>query len=444
MNKIWLIIQREYITRVRNKTFLLSTFLLPLVIVLFIAGSVFISTKGSDKILVGVNDETGIFKNKLLDKDDKSVEFFYTNDTAVTSLLSNRFDAFIHVRDLNKNIGNQISLDVKKQLSRDNEEYIRDQMNLVLENKMFEDNFKMQVSALDSMRMHAKNIDLVQSKGEGSEKQKINSQLTSAIGFFCGILIYITMLIYGTQVMRGVMEEKTNRIAEVIISSVKPFQLMLGKIIGIGAVGLTQFLLWIILLIGISSVAQIFIPADIMQQVNQLQNNPGLQSNNTIQISEAARNIADTTSALSSLNWPLIISCFLFFFLGGYLFYASLFAAVGSIVNEDPQEAQSLVLPITMPIIFGFIILTQAIRDPNSSLAFWGSIIPFTSPIVMMGRVPAPGAVPWGELGLSMLLLVAGFLFTTWLAAKIYRIGILMYGKKGSWKQMFKLIFQKT
>ncbi len=445
MSKTWLIIKREYITRVRNKTFLLSTFLLPLVIVLFIAGSVYLSTKGaSEKCLIALNDETGIFKNALKDKKDKSIQFIYTTDTAVSKLLNGQFDAYIHIKDLQTNAENSISIKVKKQISANNEDYIRNQMNLILENKMLEDNFKMPIATLDSMRRQAKNIDLIQSKGEGKDKQQIYSGLTAGIGYFCGILIYITMFIYGTQVMRGVMEEKTNRIAEVIVSSVKPFQLMLGKIIGIGAVGITQFLLWIILIFGITIVAQFFIPNDVMQQVQQLQTNPVLQNSSAVQFSQAAQTIAATQAALDSLNWPLIISSFLFFFLGGYLFYASLFAAVGSVINEDPQEAQSLVFPITMPIIFGFIIMMQAIQNPNSSLAFWGSMIPFTSPIVMMARIPAPGAVPWWELGLSMLLLIIGFLLTTWLAAKIYHIGILNYGKKGSWKQMIKWAFSKS
>jgi ABC-2 type transport system permease protein len=321
MSKIWIIIQREYITRVRNKTFLLSTFLFPLVIVLFIAGSVFLSSKGtSEKCTVAINDETGVFKNQLKDKADKSVVFTYIADTSLANLLKNKYDAYIHIKYLEKNSANSITIEVKKQMISDNEDYIRTQMNAVLENKMLEDNLKMPLAALDSMRFHAKNIDLIQSKGEGKDKQQIYSGLTSGIGFFCGILIYITMLIYGTQVMRGVMEEKTNRIAEVIVSSVKPFQLMLGKIIGIGAVGITQFLLWVILIIGIISVSQFFIPHDIMQQVQQLQSNPILQNSSAVKFSETAQNIALAKGALSSLNWPLIIGCFLFYFLGGYLF----------------------------------------------------------------------------------------------------------------------------
>jgi ABC-2 type transport system permease protein len=279
---------------------------------------------------------------------------------------------------------------------------------------------------------------------EGKSK-KVNAGVNSAIGIFSGILIYLTMFIFGAMVMRGVMEEKTNRIAEVIVSSIKPFELMLGKILGIGAVGLTQLLLWIVLIFGLFTVAQLFIPNDVMEQVNELQK---MQQNDTLPMgggmafSDQANKISDMMTTMNNVPWGKIIFCFIFYFLGGYLFYASLFAAVGSVINEDPQEAQSLMLPITMPIIFGFLILSSNINTPDSPAMFWGSMIPFTSPIVMMGRVASD--VPWWQLVLSMALLVAGFLFTVWLAGKIYRTGILLYGKKTSWKEMFKWAFRRS
>jgi len=242
------------------------------------------------------------------------------------------------------------------------------------------------------------------------------------------------MFIFGAMVMRGVMEEKTNRIAEVIVSSVKPFQLMMGKIVGIGAVGLTQLLLWMILIFLISMVAGAFLPADIMNQVQEIQNNPSVMNSNAAQFDGVAKGIAN----ISGLNWPLILGSFLFYFLGGYLFYSSLFAAIGSVINEDPQEAQSLMLPITMPIIFGFIIMSTNIDTPDSPAMFWASLIPFTSPIVMMARIPS--GPPFWEIAISMTLLIGGFIFTTWLAGKVYRTGILLYGKKASWKEMIKWI----
>lgn len=244
--------------------------------------------------------------------------------------------------------------------------------------------------------------------------------------------------------MRGVMEEKTSRVAEVIISSVKPFPLMVGKIIGIGAVGLTQFLLWIGLFALLVTVAQFFIPHELLQEVNSIQQANAMGNASMAKYSEASQQIFAVKQSVHNANLLLIIGCFVFYFIGGYLFYASLFASVGSVVNEDPQEAQSLLLPITMPIIFSFVIVSIAAQDPSGSLAVWASIIPFSSPIVMMARIPygVPASVPYWQLLLSMALLIAGFLFTTWMAGRIYRTGILLYGKKPSWKNMMKWAFK--
>jgi ABC-2 type transport system permease protein len=254
--------------------------------------------------------------------------------------------------------------------------------------------------------------------------EKADARVASTIGYVCGFLIYFILLIYGSQVMMGVMEEKTNRIAEVMVSSVRPFQLMLGKIIGIGLVALTQFLLWI---------AFIFIIYNITKASG---------SDNTA-ISGAVGNIQKT---FTSINIPLILLCFAFYFLGGFFFYSSLYAAIGSAVNEDMREAQSLSFPVTMLVIFSIALMTTAMANPTGDAAVWASIIPFSSPIVMMARIPfgVPGTVPWWQLGLSMALLVLGFMFTTWLSGKIYRTGILMYGKKASWKEMLKWAFRKS
>lgn len=223
--------------------------------------------------------------------------------------------------------------------------------------------------------------------------------------------------------MMGVMEEKTNRIAEVMVSSIRPFQLMLGKIIGIGLVALTQFALWI---------AFIFIIYNVTRASGNSNNISGL--------------VGSVQTVFTSINVPLIIFCFAFYLLGGFFFYSSLYAAIGSAVNEDMREAQSLAFPVTMLVIFSIVLMTSAMADPTGPLAFWASIIPFSSPIVMMARIPfgVPGTVPWWQLALSMGLLVLGFILTTWFAAKIYRTGILMYGKKASWKEMIKWAFAKS
>ncbi len=218
---------------------------------------------------------------------------------------------------------------------------------------------------------------------------------------------------------------------------------MMGKIIGIGAVGLTQFLLWIGMIFILVLLAQFFIPHEILIEVGNIQKANAMGNAQMNQYSEASQHIYALTSSVHNTHLLLIIGCFIYYFIGGYLFYASLFAAVGSVVNEDPQEAQSLLLPISMPIIFSFIIMSIAAQDPSGSLAVWASLIPFSSPIVMMARLPygVPTTVPYWQLLLSMALLAGGFLFTTWLAGKIYRTGILLYGKKPTWKTMWKWAF---
>ncbi|HRN72803.1 MAG TPA: ABC transporter permease, partial [Ginsengibacter sp.] len=273
---------------------------------------------------------------------------------------------------------------------------------------------------------------------QGQKTEKSNAGLAYGIGFASGMLIYMTLLIYGTSVMRGVMEEKTNRIAEVIISSVRPFQLMLGKIIGIAAVGLTQLLIWIVFIFLLFSIGGLFLPAETLQSGSGL--STAMAGN---QDATAAMEILSAKNLLLSANWGLIIPTFIFYFMGGYLLYAALFAAIGSVVNDDAQDAQALVLPVTLPIIFSFVIMAAAINNPQSSLAVWGSIIPLSSPIVMMARIPT-GSVPFWELGLSIVLLIAGFIFTTYIAAKIYRTGILLYGKKVTLKEISKWLMRKS
>jgi ABC-2 type transport system permease protein len=257
--------------------------------------------------------------------------------------------------------------------------------------------------------------------------------VAQTVAFACGMLIYIIMLIYGTMVMRGVMEEKISRIAEVMVSSVKPFQLMMGKIIGIGAVGLTQFAIWIVLIIGLQFLLPLFIPG-FHPNAMPHPGTPGMPESGGI--------AATIGGGLSSLPWGLITFCFIFYFLGGYLIYASLFAAIGSVVSEDQQEAQQMVFPVMMPIILGFVIMTKAISEPNSPLAIFGSLFPLTSPVVMMGRIMYN--VPVSQLILSMVLLVATFFFFAWLTGKIYRTGILMYGKKVTWREMIRWAFRKS
>jgi ABC-2 type transport system permease protein len=431
MNKIWLIVKREYLTRVKNKTFLLSTFLFPIVMVLFIFGASFLSAKSDNKRkTVAVTDPKGFFK-PILKSDSTKLLFVFDTNVDTSNYVSKGFDGLIYSDD---NIGRHFILKTPKAASISFMENVEDRLNEAYLNFQLQKN-GIEQSKLDSIKSNTKNYFNIDNAA-GNDKKIVNAAANTGIGIFCGFLIYLTMFIFGAMVMRGVMEEKTNRIAEVVVSSVKPFQLMMGKILGVGAVGLTQLILWVILMSIASFIATQFLSPTAISQLAELKNNPTIANNPAFKAEAGVQAI----STLNQLNWGLIISSFIFYFIGGFLFYSSLFAAIGSVINEDPQEAQSLMLPITMPIIFGFIILTSNINTPDSPAMVWGSIIPFTSPIIMMGRITS--SPPLWQIVLSMAFLIIGFIFTTWLAGKIYRTGILMYGKKASWKEMIKWAFK--
>ena len=442
MNKIWLIIQREYSTRVKNKRFLLLTFLMPLLIVGLVAASAYLSISGVEQRKIAVVDPNGFIKNSL--KNTSQISFSFPANVDTTNYQKQGFTDILIIPKFDGDKKTNYILRSKKSMGLMLQESITNKINSAIEDQMLQD-AGIHQNVLDSIHKASQFAELKAYEDKGNTSKESNATLAMGIGYASGLLIYITMFIYGTMVMRGVMEEKTNRIAEVIISSVKPFELMMGKIIGIGAVGLTQFLLWIVLIISLTSAAAGFLPADVQHQLTSLQQNNGQMAGGMMQASESAVKIYNFQHTIATANWPLIIGCFIFYFLGGYLFYAALFAAVGSTVNEDPQDAQSLMFPITMPLILSYLITNMVTQNPNTPIAFWASIIPFSSPMVMMARVAygVPSAVSYWELILSMLVLIAGFIFTTWLSGRIYRTGILLYGKKVTWKTLIKWAFVK-
>jgi ABC-2 type transport system permease protein len=305
------------------------------------------------------------------------------------------------------------------------------------------------VSVDDLLRSIKTSVDISTLKiGEDGKESKSYTEINMVLGMFAGILIYFFIFMFGSQVMRGVIEEKTSRIVEVIISSVKPFQLMMGKIIGVGLVGLTQFLLWVVLTFGIVTVVTSTMTTkgvnqsateQIMKQQQAM--NPSTAEISPDQKESGADNMGGIMEAINSVNFPVMIGAFLFFFLVGYLLYAALFAAIGGAVDSE-ADTQQFMLPITIPLILSIIMAQFIIRDPDGPVSFWFSIFPLTSPVVMMIRIPF--GVPYMEVILSMVLLLIGFLGTTWLAAKIYRTGILMYGKKVSYRELWKWLRYKN
>lgn len=420
--KTLLIIKREYLTRVRKRSFIVMTLLIPLIFIgmSFLIGYLSISSS-SNKTLV-IKDNSGYFKNKLENKSNLIFVFENASENELKQAVQDgQYSGLLVIPEFKTNEKKTLALYSKDQLGIQTENSIAKELNNILVE------YRMKSAGIDEQslsRIQEKSISIININEKG---KSANSASSYAIGYGSGMILYFFMLFYGMSVMRSVMEEKTNRIAEIIISSVKPFQLMLGKIIGVALVGLTQFLIWILFLILLGGIfiGALHFPAE------------SISSSSVGDVSEITSGVK---AVLSETNWIMITSWFLFYFLGGYFLYAALYAAVGSLVNEDAQESQQFTLPITAPIILGFVIMTSAIRDPNSSLAVFGSLFPLTSPIVMMARIPF--GVPAWQLAVSAILLVLGFILTTLLAAKIYRTGILMYGKKVTFKELGKWIFK--
>ncbi len=446
MNKIFLVARREFLSRVQKKTFLLTTILLPLIIFVFYALIIYFSVKTNDNLHIAVADEANILNGKINSRDDISFDIIKNEslESLNKSLEQKKYDGYIFIPSTYNLMGkDSLQLKSNKAIGIITREKIQKSFDDVLEEKRLL-SLNISKAQLDSIQHSNNRIQFATISGKSDDNTKAG--ISYAVGYISGFLIYIILFIYGTMVMRGVMEEKMNRIAEVIVSSVKPFQLMMGKITGIGAVGLVQFIIWIVLVFGL----QLLLPLLFPDLLHQMQGQPiqpaGIQAAQAAQQLKANGGMNELMNSLHQINFTLIIGCFIFYFLGGYLLYSSLFAAVGSAVNEDPQDAQSLLLPITMPIIFAIVIMTKAVNEPNSGLAVFGSLFPLTSPIVMMARIAhgIPEGVTLWELLLSMALLIGGFMGTTWVAGKIYRTAILMYGKKITWKEMWKWAVRKS
>jgi ABC-2 type transport system permease protein len=433
MQKTWLIIQREYLSRVRKKSFIIITLLIPLIIVIFFAIIALIAVGGGNETLqVGVLDSSGFFTHNL--KNGHGVYFKYVTGESPAHFQEHYaqegFTGALYLPSFNINDPQGFTYYGSSQLGLDADRYITDQLDSVIEER------RMMLAGLDRNKLNSLKADVDLKTVTGQDHKEGSVLVAFFVGYGSGFMIYFAMIFFGMMTMRGVMEEKTNRIAEVIISSVRPFQLMFGKIIGIAGVGLTQFLIWIILTVILVNVATLFVPgiAEHAQQLHSIQGAAQTSAN-----SELSQQIHQVLN--SNINFTLVIICFLFYFLFGYLMYASLFAAVGSCVDQDAAESQSLTLPITLPIIISFFIMFQAIQKPTSTLAVIASIFPLSSPLVMIARIPF--GVPWIQLVISGLLLIGGFMATTWIAAKIYRTGILLYGKKVTLKEMAKWLMRK-
>ncbi|MBL7923913.1 MAG: ABC transporter permease [Bacteroidia bacterium] len=442
MNKISLILQREYLTRVKKKSFIVMTILGPVLMAAIAVAPILIAKYSGDEVksILVIDQHPEIFTTAVPGTENiVFVNSKMTLDSAKKNFDPEKYYGILYLPgDLLKNPGGAM-LFTQKQANLSVTSYIEN----TLEKQIEQD--KLRAEGIDQKTLASieTSVDLKTLSLKGEEN---SAELATVVGFVCGLLIYMFIFLYGVQVMRGVIEEKTNRIVEVIISSVKPFELMMGKIIGIALVGLTQFLLWIVLTLTLTTVAGKVLSGSKMDAkvVAQSMSQSSLDANALKELGAQPQVQEDAISKvfrqLSSINFTLIIGCFILYFLGGYLLYSALFAAIGAAVDNE-TETQQFMLPVTIPLILAFIVAQTIVQNPDSQLGFWFSIIPLTSPVVMMVRI-AFGVPAW-ELALSIGLLVAGFIGATWLAGKIYRTGILLYGKKVTYKELTRWLFYK-
>ncbi len=449
MNKISIIIKREYVTRVRKKSFIIMTLLAPLLMgSLFLVAGLTMTTKDKTVKKIAVVDDNGdAFRNVILDLKDAKFEYL---PGAKLEDLKKTFDkagyyGILYIGPIGST-GAPVTTQIvfkKNQPPIDLLDHIESSLGKDIERqKLLTYKIKNLDSIMNAVKTRVK-VTTVQIDESGIVKET-STGIAMALAYISAFIMYMLVFVFGAQVMRGVIEEKTSRVVEVIISSVKPVQLMMGKIVGIALVGLTQFLIWIILTgVTVTVLKTTFLPKASFS-ISQSAISPQSLMSSNLNV-DTAKQVAELTPQQAEIyklfenamnqNWGLIIFSFIFYFLTGYLLYASVFAAIGSAVDNE-TETQQFMLPITLPIIFALLVAMGTMRNPESPLAFWCSMIPLTSPIVMMARIPF--GVPYWQLGLSMFLMLITFGAFVWMAAKIYRTGILMYGKKTSWKEMWK------
>ena len=447
MNKISLIIKREYLSRVKKKSFIIMTLLGPILMAAIIIVPIVIGMTSHTKRNIMVLDETGWFLGKFKNNvDDNGLTFKAftgSHNEGKDSVKNGKFYALLYIAKTADNQSPQPVIYAEKQPDINLKNYVSSTIEKEVER------IKLSEQGITEAQLKAAKPDITLTTikiTESGQEEKSSTELAMILGYVSSLLIYMFIFIYGVQVMKGVIEEKTSRIIEVIISSVKPFELMMGKIFGIALVCLTQVLLWVVLTTGIVGIFKTVLPDNTLTaKTEQISNNSitPATANKTaeVQTVSADKQIGnDIMAGLSNINYILELSMFIFFFIGGYLLYAALFAAIGAAVDSE-TDTQQFMLPITAPLIISIVAAQAVMQNPDGPLALWLSIIPFTSPIIMMVRLPFH--VPMEQIALSMALLVLGFLGATWLAAKVYRTGILMYGKKVNYKELWKWIKYK-
>ncbi|MBD3636845.1 MAG: ABC transporter permease [Crocinitomicaceae bacterium] len=445
MSKVGLVIAREYSTRVKKRSFFVLTLLIPILMALVGIAAIWFTIEKEKHYKVLISDPENITESKIFvshDDSDPPATFYFTEQELGPDDYSREdlkdFDIFIGV-GRNTFTNKTIKGIYREEPSKYARNYILDKLETRLEEywavdhgiplqtyREIDQNFKFDLHDVEDVGLSEGELSKKDTREEKTKKQ--------GVGFGFSILIFVFLMVYAGQVMRGVLEEKTSRVVEIVVSSVKPFELMMGKIIAIGLVGLTQFLMWVVLLTIIMAGVQALFISDLdpetLQALGDMQMNPGESG----KISES-----ESTAAIlffQEIKWGILIPLFFVYFIGGYLLYASIFAIVGAAADSE-TDTQQLIIPVMIPLMFVYIVSISILGSPDSSAAIIGSYVPFSSPIIMLQRVAA-GTVAFWEVILSLLILIGTFVLTTYLAGKVYRTGILMYGKKASWKEIIK------
>ncbi len=434
MNNLGIIIAREYNTRVRKKSFIILTFLTPVLMVALIMVPILLSTiKDSNTKEIAVYDESGQYVSRLTSSQQYHFSVYDKPIQHLTAEEKAAFTAFLSIQGNLSDDSGRVQFYSLKQIPMEMKDEVVGQLrNLATQDKIASYNIPELAQILQDVKISVSAESIIWSEKDADAEKKTSSELSMVIGMVATMLIYMFIFIYGAMVMNGVVEEKSNRIVEIIVSSVKPFQLMMGKIIGIALVGLTQVALWVVLALVLAGVAGNMF--NISTDPSALMESSGAIAAGTQGMSLSSE-VMEGIQLVQSFNWAQILFWFILFFIGGYLLYASIFAAIGGAVDNNEDSSQ-FSLPVTIPVLFALYVGIYGAMNPEGPLVFWCSFIPFFSPIVMMVRLPA--GVPAWELWLSFGILVATFLLTVKLAAKIYRTGILMYGKKVTYKDLWK------
>lgn len=439
MSKVGIIIGREFNERVRKKSFIITTLLMPVLMIgLMAAPALIMQFSRGDTKHIAVIDDSGLIAPKL----ESGEEFVFettdlTTDEARKQLIE-KYGVLYIGEDIFTN-PNNVKFYVNSSSSMTIEETITNQIEEIIETEKLKSyNIENLSQILDEVKTKVSMQTVRNDESQESDVQAKSSVIATAVGFVLGMILYMFLLIYGSMVMQSVIEEKNSRVLEVMVSSVRPFELMMGKILGIASVAVVQILLWGILICGIGAlVMPMLMPEDVMQSAQAMQQ--GMPD--TTAMSGMNPEMLQAVAAVTDLGYMAQIFVYLLLFVvGGYLLYSAMFAAIGSAVDSI-QDAQQLQTPVTIPIILSLLVMMTVMKDPNSQLAFWFSMIPFTSPVVMMARIPY--GIPLWETALSLVILYGSFIGMVWFAAKIYRVGIFMYGKKPTLKEMFKWIRYK-